>query len=105
MGIDSFRLLPHLGRLQSSTRETIEGKTGNLYLDSIRQVHRQLVWAEMSRGIPKAIGYAPRMMSMSDEMASSPAAANGAPPTESEPAQPRGGVIPEAGAATIRPAE
>jgi hypothetical protein len=105
MGIDSFRLLPHLGRLQSSTRETIEGKTGNLYLDSIRQVHRQLVWAEMSRGVPKAIGYAPRMIGMSNEMEGGPAAASGALPADSEPAQPRGGVIPEAGAATIRPAE
>ncbi|TVT54536.1 MAG: ABC transporter substrate-binding protein [Sedimenticola thiotaurini] len=68
MGIDSFRLLPHLGRLQSSSRETIDGKTGNLYLDSIRQVHRQLVWAEMVKGKPRAIGYAPRMATLADEM-------------------------------------
>ncbi len=68
MGIDSFKLLPHLGRLQSSSSETIDGKTGNLYLDSIRQVHRQLVWAEMVKGNPRAIGYAPRMATMAEEM-------------------------------------
>ena len=103
MGIDSFRLLPHLGRLQSSPRESIEGKTGNLYLDSIRQIHRQLVWAEMYKGVPKAIGYAPRMMSMTDEMESLPAAPAPAP-SESETPGARG-IIPEAGAATIKPAE
>jgi len=101
MGIDSFRLLPHLGRLQSSPRETIDGKTGNLYLDSIRQIHRQLVWAEMYKGVPKAIGYAPRMVSVTDEMESlstEPA------PSEAETTGNRG-LIPEAGAATITPAE
>ncbi|MCP3666490.1 MAG: penicillin-binding protein activator [Gammaproteobacteria bacterium] len=61
MGIDSYNLLPHLARLQSSTEETMDGQSGSLFLDSIHQVHRQLVWAEMDRGIPKVIGYAPRM--------------------------------------------
>lgn len=68
MGIDSFRLLPHLGRLQSSTQETLDGKTGNLYLDSIRQIHRQLVWAEMVKGSPRTLGYAPRMLSPAEEV-------------------------------------
>ena len=68
MGIDSFRLLPHLGRLQSSNQETLDGKTGNLYLDSIRQVHRQLVWAEMVDGSPRTLGYAPRMLGAAEEM-------------------------------------
>lgn len=68
MGIDSFRLLPHLGRLQSSTQESLDGKTGNLYLDSIRQVHRQLVWAEMVKGAPHTLGYAPRMLNTAEEM-------------------------------------
>ncbi|MCW8944062.1 MAG: penicillin-binding protein activator [Sedimenticola sp.] len=89
MGIDSFKLLPHLGRLQSSSRETIDGKTGNLYLDSIRQVHRQLVWAEMIKGNPRAIGYAPRMATLADEMeeleATKLTAAPVETPTETEP--------------------
>jgi len=101
MGIDSFRLLPHLGRLQSASQETLEGKTGNLYLDSIRQIHRQLVWAVMENGAPKAIGYAPRMMSLADEMESP--VTN---PTQALPAaDSESGETPEAGAATILPAE
>lgn len=104
MGIDSFRLLPHLGRLQSSPRETLDGKTGNLYLDSIRQIHRQLVWAEMDQGVPKAIGYAPRMVNMADEMESLYADPAQTMPAETETTGGRG-IIPEAGAATISPAE
>ncbi|WP_428604320.1 penicillin-binding protein activator [Sedimenticola sp.] len=103
MGIDSFRLLPHLGRLQSSTRESIDGKTGNLYLDNIRQIHRQLVWAEMNKGIPKAIGYAPRMISVTDEMESLSTETASPPPPEA--AESGKGVIPTAGAATLKPAE
>ncbi|MFC1683927.1 penicillin-binding protein activator [Pseudomonadota bacterium] len=63
MGIDSFRLLPHLGRLRSSPWETLDGHTGNLYLDQINQVHRRLVWAQMTQGRPKVMGYAPRIES------------------------------------------
>jgi hypothetical protein len=39
----------------------LEGKTGNLYLDRINQVHRQLVWVEMREGVPEVLGYSPRM--------------------------------------------
>lgn len=104
MGIDSFRLLPHLGRLQTSSQETLDGKTGNLYLDSIRQIHRQLVWAEMEKGVPKAIGYAPRMVTIADEMESLYAEPDALEPAGAETGGGRG-IIPEAGAATITPAE
>lgn len=63
MGIDSFNLLPHLARLQSSPWETLDGQTGNLYLDQINRVHRRLVWAQMENGKPKVLGYAPRVES------------------------------------------
>jgi outer membrane PBP1 activator LpoA protein len=61
MGIDAYELLPHLARLEMDSAETLDGKTGILYLDRQKQVHRQLVWARMKRGKPKVIGYAPRM--------------------------------------------
>ncbi len=61
MGIDSYRLMPHLARLKSSSRETLDGKTGILYLDRNNHIHRQLVWAKMKEGNPEIIGYAPRM--------------------------------------------
>jgi outer membrane PBP1 activator LpoA protein len=66
MGIDSYRLLPHLQRLQSSSRESLDGETGILFLDGLNYVHRQLVWAEMKRGEPKVLGYATRIESDSD---------------------------------------
>ncbi len=61
MGIDSFELLPHLARLQNSPRESFDGQTGTLYLDGIQQIHRQLVWAEITAGSPKVLGYSPRL--------------------------------------------
>jgi len=63
MGIDSFQMLPHLARLKSSPWETLDGHTGNLYLDQINHVHRRLVWAQMTKGQPKILGYAPRIES------------------------------------------
>ncbi|MES9901227.1 MAG: penicillin-binding protein activator [Sedimenticola sp.] len=61
MGIDSFLLLPHLARLETSPREILDANTGNLYLDELKRVHRQLVWAEIHKGVPRVIGYAPRI--------------------------------------------
>ncbi len=58
MGIDAYRILPHLSRLQSGSRETLDGKTGILSLDSNRRVQRRLVWARMRHGEPKVAGYA-----------------------------------------------
>jgi len=63
MGIDSFNLLPHLERLKISPWETLDGQTGNLYLDEINQIHRRLVWAQMRKGVPDVLGYAPRIES------------------------------------------
>lgn len=61
MGIDSYRMMPHLSRLRSSPRETLEGKTGILSIGQNNQIHRQLVWAKMKKGTPEVIGYAPRL--------------------------------------------
>ncbi len=61
MGIDSYRMIPHLSRLRSSTRETLDGKTGILYVGQDNHIHRQLVWARMKKGNPEIIGYAPRL--------------------------------------------
>ncbi len=61
MGIDSYLLTGHLARLQTTENETLDGKTGMLYMDAMRNVHRQLVWARISNNSPKVIGFAPRM--------------------------------------------
>ena len=61
MGIDSYLLLPQLQRLKRSTAETLNGKTGRLYLEGPNQIHRQLVWAKMRNGKSRIVGYAPRI--------------------------------------------
>jgi uncharacterized protein len=61
MGMDSYRMMPHLSRLRASPRETLEGKTGILHVGDNNHVHRQLVWARMRKGAPEVIGYAPRL--------------------------------------------
>ncbi len=60
MGMDSFQLPDHLARLASNPREMMEGRTGNLYLDRLQLIHRQLVWAQMERGQPKILGFTPQ---------------------------------------------
>lgn len=62
MGIDSFQLLGHLARLQSSEKESLDGKTGQLHMDRLKNIHRQLVWAKMKNSEPSVIGYAPRLV-------------------------------------------
>ncbi len=72
MGIDSYNLLPHLSRLKSLPRETMDGKTGILSMERGNQIHRQLVWAKMTKGTPEIIGYAPRLERKSNYVAPTP---------------------------------
>lgn len=60
MGMDAYRLVPHLRRLQESSYESVDGSTGNLYMDSNQIIHRQLVWVLLDEQ-PRIIGYSPRM--------------------------------------------
>ena len=60
MGMDALRLVPHLKRLQSSRYESLDGSTGNLYMDETNQIHRQLIWVVLDTE-PRILGYAPRM--------------------------------------------
>lgn len=61
MGIDAFNLLPHLQQMREQTGHILNGKTGNLYLDNLNRVHRQLAWAELKNGQARLTGYAPRL--------------------------------------------
>jgi len=60
MGVDAFRLVPHLKRLQSGRYESLDGITGNLFMDETNQVHRQLVWVRLDEE-PEILGYSPRL--------------------------------------------
>ncbi len=70
MGIDSYQLPGHLARLQNSELEALDGKTGQLYMDQLNNLHRQLIWAQMKNSTPQVIGYAPRLTSAMPQMES-----------------------------------
>jgi outer membrane PBP1 activator LpoA protein len=97
MGIDSYQLLPHLARLQNSASEMVAGKTGNLYLDRINHIHRQLVWAKIRDGMVEMIGYAPRIEDANGEFpAIEPQPAAGKDPASGQNGTPRApGTAPE----------
>ncbi|MCB1726768.1 MAG: penicillin-binding protein activator, partial [Gammaproteobacteria bacterium] len=72
MGMDALRLVPHLRRLQSSRYESLDGSTGNLYMDEANQIHRQLIWVLLDQQ-PRILGYAPRLDLQSAEQQTAPA--------------------------------
>ena len=82
MGMDALRLVPHLKRLQSTRYESLDGSTGNLYMDELNQIHRQLVWVLLDEE-PKILGYAPRLDlqgAATEEANLNPDSSNPAPP-------------------------
>lgn len=48
LGMDSYRLLAELPRLKEFPSSSIAGGTGELTLDELNQIHRQLLWARIS---------------------------------------------------------
>lgn len=55
MGVDAYNLIPYLTRLQEKPYERFSGQTGNLYLDSFNRIHRELLWAQFDKGVPRLI--------------------------------------------------
>jgi hypothetical protein len=60
MGMDAYALIPHLRRLRGSPFESLDGNTGNLYMNDSRQILRQLLWASLDSP-PAIIGFSPRL--------------------------------------------
>ena len=60
MGIDALRLQPNLRRLRDNPWESLDGQTGNLYMNPDRRIERQLLWIELDEP-PKVLGYSNRM--------------------------------------------
>ncbi len=59
MGMDSYRLLAALPRLEEFPDSQLTGATGRMGLDPLRRVHRRLPWARMGRQGPEDLGYPP----------------------------------------------
>ena len=52
LGADAYHLIPYLGRLKNRSGERFNGYTGNLHLDPLLRVHRELVSAQFIKGKP-----------------------------------------------------
>lgn len=55
LGVDAYRVIAHLPRLQGAASERFEGETGSLRLDGVRRVHRQPIWARFENGVPYVV--------------------------------------------------
>jgi outer membrane PBP1 activator LpoA protein len=55
LGIDAWRVIPYLDQLENNLMGAYQGVTGNLTLDSNRQLHRGLDWARFQQGIPERL--------------------------------------------------
>ncbi|VAW61093.1 LppC putative lipoprotein [hydrothermal vent metagenome] len=55
LGVDAYNVIPFLGRLQGKAYDRFSGQTGNLYLDPLNRVHRELLWAQFNKGKPELV--------------------------------------------------
>ena len=55
LGADAYNLIPYLGRLQAKSWERFSGYTGNISLDPQNRVHRELLWARFTKGVPRLL--------------------------------------------------
>lgn len=78
MGMDALHLLPHLQRLQDSPYESLDGRTGNLFMSADHRIRRQLVWLSLDDP-PRVLGYSRRMDLEQAPAALPPAAAPAVP--------------------------
>lgn len=58
-GLDAYRVIPHLQRLQQYPFERFNGQTGSLRMDEQQSLRRQLIWAKFRYGKPRLIEQTP----------------------------------------------
>jgi hypothetical protein len=55
LGVDSYAILPQLGRLNMEPGARFNGVTSGLSLDPSGRLQRQLLWARFNRGLPRIL--------------------------------------------------
>lgn len=55
LGADAYHLIPYLGRLKARSEERFSGYTGNLLLDPLLRIHRELIFAQFISGTPQPL--------------------------------------------------
>jgi outer membrane PBP1 activator LpoA protein len=53
LGVDSYAILPHLGRIGMESGARFSGVTSGLSVDQHGRLQRQLLWARFNRGVPR----------------------------------------------------
>jgi len=54
-GMDAFNIIPYMESLQLSSQARYHGRTGSIQLSPDKRLHRQLIWAKFTGGIPRII--------------------------------------------------
>ena len=52
LGVDAYNLIPLLSRMSADPTERMVGETGNLRMDEMQRIHRELRWARFVEGEP-----------------------------------------------------
>jgi hypothetical protein len=55
LGVDSYAILPHLGRISMESGARFSGVTSGLSVDQHGRLQRQLLWARFNRGVPRLV--------------------------------------------------
>ncbi|MBN1378563.1 MAG: penicillin-binding protein activator [Gammaproteobacteria bacterium] len=57
LGLDAYRIIPYLARLQSNPFERFPGLTGSIVLNNDNRVKRELLWATFADGYPEVMEF------------------------------------------------
>ncbi|MDE2089122.1 MAG: penicillin-binding protein activator, partial [Gammaproteobacteria bacterium] len=57
LGVDAYNLIPYLQLLHDEPYQRYSGETGELYMNAQNRIHRTLLWARFSAGVPRLLGY------------------------------------------------
>jgi outer membrane PBP1 activator LpoA protein len=55
LGVDSYAILPNLGRISANTAARFTGVTSELSLDPQGRLQRHLLWAQFKKGVPRLV--------------------------------------------------
>ena len=57
LGLDAYRIIPYLARLQANPFERFPGLTGSIAVNDNNRVKRELLWATFSNGYPEVLEF------------------------------------------------
>jgi hypothetical protein len=57
LGLDAYRIIPYLARLQANPFERFPGLTGSIAVNDNNRVKRELLWATFSKGYPEVLEF------------------------------------------------